>query len=225
MIHVQNRLAVPGPDFPDRMSAGLRASGIVLILNIVGIWLIKLNFLVFFYRLGHQVRAYLIFWCVAVVIVVGCGAVLLGIIPYSCSFDDNFSHQTHQCASVSSVSHIYTMYKLSIVLDVLSDAISEFLNNHASMVSLLTPSCDLVICFPVVVVWKTKIELGQKIILTGIFLLVAFNIAVTIVRGSIFGGTFASVRDVNRHVIDDSWMLFWHYMEYIVCTSQSSCWI
>lgn len=127
MIHVQNRLAVPGPDFPDRMLAGLRASGAVLILNTVGIWLIKLNFLVFFYRLGHQVRSYLIFWWVAVVIVVGCGAVLLGVIPYSCSFG-NFSHLTYQCSTVPSVNHIYTMYKVSISLDALSDAISQFLN-------------------------------------------------------------------------------------------------
>ncbi|KAH6658460.1 hypothetical protein BKA67DRAFT_656651 [Truncatella angustata] len=195
MMHVQNLQATPGPDFPSRMSAGLRADGAVLILDTVGIWLIKLNFLVFFYRLGHQIQSYLIFWWIAFTLVIGCLAVLLGVIPYSCSFG-SLEHIVVQCASESSLNYIYTAYKVSISIDVLSDVI--------------------IICFPVVIVWQTKINLRQKLVLTSIFLLVAFNIAVTIVRGSIFGNVYGAVQEANHKVLDTAWALFWFFMEYVV---------
>lgn len=132
MIHVQNGLEIPGADFEDRMLSGLRMDGAVLILNTVGVWLVKLNFLVFFHRLGHQIKSYLIFWWIALVVVVGCGAVLLGVIPYKCSFG-SFSTIVLECSTNSYLNHIYTMYKASISIDVVSDAISE---------SKKTPSCD-----------------------------------------------------------------------------------
>lgn len=127
MMHVQNGQAIPGPDFPDRMSAGLRADGAVLILDTVGIWLIKLNFLVFFYRLGHQIKAYLIAWWISLIFVISCLAVLLGIIPYSCSFGA-LDHIVVECATESSLNYIYTAYRVSISIDVISDAISRFLH-------------------------------------------------------------------------------------------------
>lgn len=79
-----------------------------------------------------------------------------------------------------------------------------------------------VISFPIVIAWKTKINLRQKLILTSVFLLVAFNIAVTIVRGSIFGDLYGTAGDANHKVLDTSWALFWFYMEYIVCKFQIS---
>ena len=125
MMAVENQTASPGLDFPNRMLAGLKADGVVLILCTIGVWLIKLNFLIFFYRLGHQIRLYLIFWWVATLVVIGCLAVLLGVIPYSCSFG-SLEHIVMICGSESSVAHIYTVYKVSISIDVVSDAISEF---------------------------------------------------------------------------------------------------
>ncbi|KAK7752337.1 hypothetical protein SLS62_005673 [Diatrype stigma] len=169
MMHVENGQAIPGPDFPVRMAAGLRADGVVLILDTVGIWLIKLNFLVFFYRLGHQIKAYLIAWWISLVVVISCLAVLLGVIPYSCSFG-TLEHIVVECASESSVKYIYTAYRVSISIDVLSDAIT----------------------------WKTKINLRQKLILTSVFLLIVFNIAFTIVRGSIFGDLYGTEQNADH---------------------------
>lgn len=74
-----------------------------------------------------------------------------------------------------------------------------------------------VICFPVLIIWKTRLNWRQKIVLSSVFLLVGFTIGVTIVRGSIFGVVYRSVTEVNRRVIDSSWMLLWWYIEYIVC--------
>lgn len=67
------------------------------------------------------------------------------------------------------------------------------------------------------IVWNTGLDWRQKTILSSIFLLVGFTIAVTVVRGTIFGGNFKSVTKVDREVMDFSWMLFWLYIEYIVC--------
>ncbi len=124
MIHVQNGVATPGADFLDRMSAGLAADGGSLLLSIIGIWVIKLNFLLFFYRIGHMIIEYLIFWWVALIVVVGCGAAGVGVIPYSCVFGD-IDYIIGQCSTEASVAHIYTVYKVSVILDVCSDALSR----------------------------------------------------------------------------------------------------
>ncbi|KAF2689535.1 hypothetical protein K458DRAFT_427676 [Lentithecium fluviatile CBS 122367] len=195
LLHVQNRMKAPGPDFSDHMAAGLRGDAISIILLIVGLWFIKLNFLLFFYRIGYQIKSYLILWWVALVVVAGCGVVNLGLIPYDCMLG-SISHISVDCATESRVNHIYTVYIVSVVVDVLSDVI--------------------VICFPVLIVWKTRLNWRQKLVLSSVFLLVGFTIGVTIVRGSIFGGVYKSVTQVDRQVIDSSWMLFWWFIEYIV---------
>ncbi|KAH8892561.1 hypothetical protein GQ53DRAFT_822764 [Thozetella sp. PMI_491] len=41
----------------------------------------------------------------------------------------------------------------------------------------------VVICFPISILWRIRITLSRKIFLSGIFLLVGFTIAVTVVRG------------------------------------------
>jgi hypothetical protein len=73
--------------------------------------------------------------------------------------------------------------------------------------------------FPILIVWNTGLNLRQKLVLSSVFLLVGFTIAVTIVRGSIFGGVYKAVTETDRQVIDSSWMLFWWYIEYVVCKS------
>lgn len=57
------------------------------------------------------------------------------------------------------------------------------------------------------IVWKTKINMRQKIVLSCVFLLVSFTVAVTIVRGSFFGGAY----------FDIVWVGFWIYVEFFVC--------
>ncbi|KAI1080921.1 hypothetical protein F5B20DRAFT_579738 [Whalleya microplaca] len=195
MIHVQNQIQLPGPDFEQSLLAGLRADGIVLVTGAIGIYTIKLNFLFFFYRLGHQIKAYRIAWRIALFIILGSAAVNLGVIPYSCSFG-NIIQITVDCATESSVSHTYTVYKLTVALDVICDAI--------------------IVGFPVAITWRTKMTLRQKFVLTSVFLLVGFTIAVTVVRGSIFGGVYKDVQKADRKVFDTAWVLFWLFIEYIV---------
>ncbi len=124
MLDVQNGQTIPGPDFPDRMLAGLRASGSSLVLCTIGTWLIKFNFLCFFYRLGYHVRLYLIFWWIAFALVMACGAVILGVIHYSCSFG-SWDYLVNVCSTAPKLHYIYTVYKVGISMDVFSDVISK----------------------------------------------------------------------------------------------------
>ncbi|KAL5372708.1 hypothetical protein DPSP01_013270 [Paraphaeosphaeria sporulosa] len=195
LLHVQNMLAAPGPDFMNQMARGLKGDAIAIVLSIIGLWMIKLNFLLFFYRIGYQIKAYFITWWVALVVVMACGVINLGMVPYDCMLGSTM-HITVTCAMESRVQKIYTLYIVSVVIDVLSDLI--------------------IMAFPILIVWKTGLNWRQKLVLSSVFLLVGFTIGVTIVRGSIFGGVYKSVTQTNRQVIDSSWMLFWWYIEFVV---------
>ena len=124
LLHIQYGLKPPGPDVYDSMAAGLRANAIAIILSIVGLWLIKLNFLLLFYRIGHQITSYLILWWVAFVIVAGCGAVNLGLVPYDCMLSA-VAHIIAKCTTESRVNKVNTLYIATVVVDVFSDVISK----------------------------------------------------------------------------------------------------
>lgn len=206
----------PG-DYSSRVTVVWRVDGVAIILLALGIWTIKINFMLIFYRLGYQIRSYLIFWWAAIVVIVACGAVLLGILPYDCMFEDSGWVNAH-CSTASKMSYIYSVYKANVAVDVVSDFISELPPSATSMYStLLTPSKNIVIVFPISILWNTKISLCQKLVLSSIFSLVAFTIAVTIVRGSIFFGVYKSGNDASRKGLDPSWMVFWWFIELIVC--------
>jgi hypothetical protein len=59
--------------------------------------------------------------------------------------------------------------------------------------------------------------LRQKVVLSTIFCLLGFTIAVTIIRGSVFGGVYRSVDAVDEQEMSTPWIWLWFSMEYIVC--------
>lgn len=113
-------------DYSNAITIAWRADGVAIILSAVGTWTIKINFMLFFFRLGHQIRAYKIFWWVALIVIVACGAVLLGIIPYDCVFNDS-AWVNSICITTSRMRYIYSVYQANVALDVLSDLISKFI--------------------------------------------------------------------------------------------------
>ena len=118
-------------ELADRLIAAWRTDGIAVVLSTFGIWTIKMNFMLFFYRFGRQPKAYATLWWVAMVVIVACGAVQFGVIPYSCLFADLTYMQDH-CGSKSTKGYIYSAYKVNVAVDVLSDFISK-LSNSASI--------------------------------------------------------------------------------------------
>lgn len=115
---------LPSEDYANRLTVVWRVDGVAVILSTLGTWIIKMNFMLFFYRLGHQLRAYVAVWWVAVVVIVACGVVILGIIPYDCMFETSDWVNTH-CSTTSKMDYIYSFYQANVALDVLSDLISE----------------------------------------------------------------------------------------------------
>lgn len=49
------------------------------------------------------------------------------------------------------------------------------------------------------------------------FGLIGFTVAVTIVRGSIFGGVYKSLNDISGSELNITWIWFWFYVEFTVC--------
>ena len=124
---VGNGVERPGPTFLEDAHAGLLAFGATNVLWYIGIWVVKLNFLIFFYRLGHQITGYLVFWWVVLVFTLGCGATGIGLIQYECLFSkfSEFTTAMIKCAATESFRRTYTYFKISVSLDVVSDALSE----------------------------------------------------------------------------------------------------
>lgn len=59
-------------------------------------------------------------------------------------------------------------------------------------------------------------SIRKKFALSGIFGLVAFTVAVTIIRGSIFGGTYETISADEPNQLNITWVWFWFNIEYVV---------
>lgn len=204
---------IPDATFPVKAQAALRGFGIAMLLSYLGIWAIKLNFLLFFKRLGtKEIRSYAIFWWVVLIFTIACGAISIGLMQFHCMMgpiDDIMI----KCPQRSVLKQTYDFFKVSCILDVLSDASSKCIPGPA----LYTPLTYPVLCFPLYILWKISITLKKKLILSTIFGFVAFTMAITIIRGSIFGGIYKTIEDDKRRDLNVSWIWFWFFIEFSVC--------
>lgn len=126
-----------GPNFFTEELHGLKAFGIISVLSLAGIWLIKLNFLLFFYRLGHQIKIFRVVWWVVFVFSIGCGATCFGLLQYPCMFGD-VDTIFGQCATVSYTRQSYVHVIGTAVFDILSDIASK----SSSIPGLCLPSAQ-----------------------------------------------------------------------------------
>ncbi|KAH8600690.1 hypothetical protein B0O99DRAFT_503041, partial [Bisporella sp. PMI_857] len=195
LVNVSNGKELPTEHFLTDIQKGLRSFGTAVILSYIGIWLIKLNFLFFFRRLGAQVTSYVIFWWLVLGFTIACGAVSFGVMQYHCLFGPVEDIIT-VCSMPSVVRQTYTYFKVSCIVDVVSDA--------------------LILCFPISILWKIRISIRKKITLSAVFSLVIFTMAVTIVRGSIFGGVYKSIDKDNMREMNVAWIWFWFSIEFTV---------
>ena len=74
----------PPVDFPERTTRYLRRTVIVIVFFYTGLWAIKLSFLIFFRRLGHNVRNQKPVWWTVLAITVATYFACLGTIEYHC---------------------------------------------------------------------------------------------------------------------------------------------
>ena len=77
--------AVPPPaDFTSQIESFLHAEVAINLLYLCGIWAIKLSFMLFFRRLGHNVKwQKQLWWCVLIAIIAGLG-ISIGVLDFPC---------------------------------------------------------------------------------------------------------------------------------------------
>ncbi|KAI1808929.1 hypothetical protein F4811DRAFT_499486 [Daldinia bambusicola] len=181
-------LEAPGTDISSIIEKVQRFFGVFFILCYIGIFLIKLGFLVFFYRLGNNVLKFRILWWVFLVLTLACFAVIMGTGEFDCLFG-SFEYIIQVCSEASNQLKSKAIFKASVALDVITDG--------------------MIIFFPAFVLWGTKISLRKKLLLSTIFCLVLLTIAVTVVRTSAYGGAGETVTDII-------WVWFWIVTEWVV---------
>ena len=118
---------MPDPNFPNDAQRGLRAFGVAMLLSYLGIWAIKLNFLLFFKRLITQTTSYHYFWWAVLIITIACGAVSVGLIQFQCLFGP-INYTMVICPQYAILRQTYNFFKISCIMDVVSDVLSELIS-------------------------------------------------------------------------------------------------
>lgn len=218
-------------DFLSDTEAMLKAAGSSIILFIVGFYCIKVNFLLFFYRLGNRVgRVFWVVWWVVFVIVLACGiaSVTMGVPTFECLFG-NIEYTLTTCQTHGYENKFFTYFRVSVALDIFTDALSEshYLTNHFPVhwgtgmflqktgTNFMVPYAP-VIGFPVWILWGVRISLRKKLALGAIFSLVGFTIVATVLRGALLSEVFTATTAGKTFNIP--WVWFWFHIEF--CTGE-----
>ncbi|KAI6086342.1 hypothetical protein F4821DRAFT_238533 [Hypoxylon rubiginosum] len=191
LVHLADGTFRPGPTFKGDTKVALEAFAATAVLANLGTWLVKLNFLLFFYRFGHQLLKFRVSWWFVSIFVVASGITQIGLIQFDCMIND-VDTILATCSSASSLQRTHRLFIISVVLDILTDF--------------------LIICFPISILWSSRITLRQKLVLSAIFSLVGFTITVTILRGS----TSISTSDLSGAAGVNIAFTFWFNLEYTV---------
>ena len=125
VMDVSNGVIPPDQNFLSTVQRGLRGFGTFMILSYIGIWTIKLNFLLFFKRLGAQFTGYMILWWAVTIITIACFAAVFGTLQFDCMFGSAAYIMT-VCPSQATLKKTYTIHKVSCALDAISDFLSKF---------------------------------------------------------------------------------------------------
>ncbi|KAK3942881.1 hypothetical protein QBC46DRAFT_351976 [Diplogelasinospora grovesii] len=188
--------SVVTPDFFTNSKKGLAGFGASVFLAILGVLIVKINFLLFFRRLGRDIRVFNIMWWVVLVFTVAGSLAQIGMEDYKCVFGPASFIFGPGCTSDGALKRNYFNAIFSCAVDAASDA--------------------MIIVFPTVILWKSGINLQKKIVLTFVFGLVAITIAITVARGSVFNEIYTSMGTAQAKEQEVSWTWFWFYCEFSV---------
>ncbi|KAI0006824.1 hypothetical protein F4779DRAFT_544911 [Xylariaceae sp. FL0662B] len=184
-----------GPNFFSEANKGLVAIGTCINLTVVGVLIVKVNFLLFFRRLASHMRVYVMAWWTVLAFTVGTAIAQIGMQEFGCFFDGPEYIFTPHCTG-EGLRRIFFNAIFSAVVDAVSDV--------------------LIIGFPVAILWSSRINKRQKLILTFIFCLVFLTIAITIVRGSVFHSIYGVDNSEIGKIQSSTFTWFWFYTEFSV---------
>jgi hypothetical protein len=136
MEDVGNGLIPIPPTFLEDVPKALRGVFAQAILCITGIYIIKAGFLIFFYRLGHKITKYLIFWWIVALITLASYGITMGLVEYKCTLS-SVDVIFFQCTSKEDIAREWKNMIAYCTVDAVSDVLSKSLN------PLTTPEIQL----------------------------------------------------------------------------------
>ncbi|KAF4622731.1 hypothetical protein G7Y89_g14295 [Cudoniella acicularis] len=193
MEEVGNGLIAPPPTFLEDVPKGLRGLLASQVITVVGLWGVKFNFLLFFYRIFcRAARRYQYLWWAVVVVTIMCFAAFIGLMSYKCEASD-VTIILSACTQPSAIRLEWIQVQTTSAIDVFNDI--------------------LIMIFPIAILWGVRITPKKKVYLTLMFMLTLFTVAMAIIRGTISYGRVASDYSQSQNI---SWVWFWFQMEFIV---------
>ncbi|KAF4636503.1 hypothetical protein G7Y89_g1573 [Cudoniella acicularis] len=185
-----------GPNFFPNSKKAFVAIGTSVNLTIIGVLIVKLNFLLFFRRLAANIRMFTIMWWAVLIFTVAGAVAQIAMQQFGCFFGAVDYLFSDHCTDEAALRRIFFNAIFSASVDALSDI--------------------LIIGFPVAILWKSRISMRKKLILTFIFSLVFITIAITIVRGSVFHKVYNAAGSEHAQMQSATFTWFWFYCEFTV---------
>ncbi|KAI4230761.1 MAG: hypothetical protein LQ349_006051 [Xanthoria aureola] len=176
------------PDFISENADLLRSITPFSLLFYSCLWTVKLSFLLFFRRLGLNVRGQKIWWWCVLTITVLTWIATVADHDYKCSLRPLTWIWVH-CQSPSAIRFTNNTYYANCAADVVTDC--------------------LIISIPVRMLWNVRLPLRQKVLLMTIFSLTVIVMIVSIIRVAIVGSSTRS----STQQPDISWVYFWSNIE------------
>ena len=115
---------LPGPGFPSLAENYFKASFVVVVLFYSALWSIKLSFLLFFKRLGKNVRGQAVLWWPILGITIATYCACIGTIHFPCLLN-SFEYLAINCSTASANRFSQVTLKLNCTWDVTTDALSR----------------------------------------------------------------------------------------------------
>lgn len=183
-----------------------KGSVVVLTFFYSSLWAVKISFLLFFRRLGQNVRGQKVLWWCVLAFTLASYFVCLGDTQYSClaaPLEDIFRN----CSTNTAVDFQQTTLKFNCAVDVLTDFASkssyrENLLSTAALIGLL------VMAIPISMLWKVQMSSRKKVALVAIFSLAIITCVFAIVRVTV-------ISTLTRQP-DTSWSYMWSSVEQCV---------
>lgn len=165
----------------------LRANLAVLILFLFCLWSVKISLLVFFRRLGHQVRGQKIWWWFVVGSTILTWAICISVLPYWCLLG-SADYILTQCGASYQQSFTRDTFHYQTAADVVTDA--------------------MILSIPILMMWNVRIAWGRKLALMGLFSLTIIAIIVSILRVTLVSS--------SKHQLDTTWLYMWSNIDMAV---------
>ncbi|KAL8993148.1 MAG: hypothetical protein Q9169_006569 [Polycauliona sp. 2 TL-2023] len=185
VLRVSAGLEMPREDIAQVAGSYFKATLAVIILFYTALWSIKISFLLFFRRLGNNVRGQRRLWWPIFGITVATYFACIGTIQYQCLVS-SFEYLATNCATPSATSFQQVTLKLNCAWDVITDC--------------------LIMLIPFSMLKGVQMRWDRKAALGGIFSLVVITMIFAIVRVSLVGGN-------DRTQPDSSWLYLWSAIE------------